>query len=286
MLVHLSVQNPIDQTLLELALQSVRRKCRLRIYIRDVNLRCPMLQWAHRIHEPSLMKQPLLLLCGLLCDETVWADIPQRLADAADVYVMSFSGFSSIPAMAEHVLGAAPERFALAGHSMGGRVALEVMRGAARRVSGLALLNTGTHTVRDGEPQSRGRLLRLAYARGMTALAAEWLPPMLAGGAARNLELLATLTGMIERSTPNSYAGQINALLHRPDALPVLPTIDVPTLLLSGSEDAWSSISQQEMMRRRIPHATLFEIHGAGHMAPIERPDAVALALRGWLAEI
>ena len=232
------------------------------------------------------MKQPLLLLCGLLCDETVWADIPDRLAGAADVYVMSFAGFSSIPAMAEHVLAAAPERFAMAGHSMGGRVALEVMRGAARRVSGLALLNTGIHTVRDGEPQSRGRLLRLAYARGMAALAAEWLPPMLAGSAARSPELLATLTAMIERSNPDSYAGQINALLHRPDALSVLPTIDVPTLLLSGSEDAWSPISQHETMRRRIPHATLFEIHGAGHMAPFERPDAVALALRGWLAEL
>jgi pimeloyl-ACP methyl ester carboxylesterase len=58
------------------------------------------------------------------------------------------------------------------------------------------------------------------------------------------------------------------------------------TLLLSGSEDTWSPISQHETMRRRIPHATLFEIHGAGHMAPIERPDAVALALRKWLAEI
>ncbi|MGB6309078.1 MAG: alpha/beta hydrolase, partial [Steroidobacteraceae bacterium] len=83
-----------------------------------------------------------------------------------------------------------------------------------------------------------------------------------------------------------SYAGQINALLNRPDALPVLPTIGVPTLLLSGSEDAWSPVSQQETMRRRIPHATVFEILGAGHLAPIERPDGVALAMREWLAKI
>jgi len=108
------------------------------------------------------MKQPLLLLSGLLCDETLWADIPQRLGDAADVRVISFHGFSSIPAMAQHVLATAPARFALAGHSMGGRVALEVIRSAPARVAGLALLNTGVHTVRDGEPQSRGRLLRLA----------------------------------------------------------------------------------------------------------------------------
>jgi pimeloyl-ACP methyl ester carboxylesterase len=66
----------------------------------------------------------------------------------------------------------------------------------------------------------------------------------------------------------------------------MLPTISVPTLLLSGSEDAWSPVSQQESIRRRIPHATLFEIHGAGHMAPVERPDSVALALREWLVRI
>jgi pimeloyl-ACP methyl ester carboxylesterase len=229
------------------------------------------------------MKQPLLLLSGLLCDETVWADIPRRLEDLAESRIISFSGHSSITGMAEHVLSVAPERFAVAGHSMGGRVALEVIRLARRRVMRLALLNTGVHTVRDGEPQSRGRLLRLAHEQGMSALAAEWLPPMMAGGA-RTMELMPRLTAMVERSTPDSYTGQINALLNRPEALSVLPTINVPTLLLSGSEDTWSPVSQHETMRRRIPHATLFEIHGAGHMAPYERPDAVALALREWLA--
>jgi pimeloyl-ACP methyl ester carboxylesterase len=232
------------------------------------------------------MKRPLLLLSGLLCDETIWADIPERLGEVAEVRVVSFRGFSSIPAMAEHVLAMAPERFAVAGHSMGGRVALEVLRAAPHRVSGLALLNTGVHPVRDAELQSRRRLLRLAYERGMSALAAEWLPPMMAGSGGRTAELMPRLIAMVERSTPDSYAGQVNALLNRPEALSVLPTISVPTLLLSGSEDTWSPISQHETMRRRIPHATLFEIHAAGHMAPIERPDAVALALREWLAEI
>ncbi len=230
-------------------------------------------------------KRPLLLLSGLLCDATLWSDIPARLADVADVRVLSFRGFTSISQMAEHVLASAPEHFALAGHSMGGRVALEVMRTAPQRVSALALLNTGIHAVRDGEPQSRSRLLRLAYEHGMSALAAEWLPPMLAVGP-RKAELMARLVVMVERSTPDSYAGQIKALLKRPEAATVLPTINVPTLLLSGSEDTWSPVSQHETMRRRIPHATLFEVHGAAHMAPVERPDAVALALREWLGKI
>jgi pimeloyl-ACP methyl ester carboxylesterase len=232
------------------------------------------------------MKQSVALLSGLLCDETFWSDIPQRLASVAETQVVSFRGFSSIPAMARHVLDIAPERFAVAGHSMGGRVALEIMRAAPRRITGLALLNTGVHAVRDGEPQSRGHLLRLAYEHGMSALAAEWLPPMMGADAARAAELMPLLRSMIQRFTADAYAGQVSAMLNRPEVLTVLPTIAVPTLLLSGSDDTWSPVSQQQSIRRRIPHATLFEIHGAGHMAPLERPDSVAIALREWLLKV
>jgi pimeloyl-ACP methyl ester carboxylesterase len=236
--------------------------------------------------EHNRKKRPLLLLSGLLCDETIWAEITDRLADAADMRIVSFPGFSSIGMMAEHALSYAPARFALAGHSMGGRVALEVIRRAPHRVLGIALLNTGFHARREYEDQSRGRLVRLAYARGMSALAEDWLPPMLAAGSARTAELLPRLKQMIARSTPDGYAAQVEALLNRPDARPILATIKVPTLLLSGAADIWSPLSQHERMRRVIPHAMLAEIEGAGHMAPIERPDAVARALRGWLETI
>jgi pimeloyl-ACP methyl ester carboxylesterase len=235
------------------------------------------------MQSPAKPRPPLLLLCGLLCDGTVWSDIPLRLAAVADVAVISFYGFSSIEAMAQYVLQTAPPCFAVAGHSMGGRVALEMMRTAPERITALALLNTGVHPVRDGEPQGREHLLRVAFQQGMSALAREWLPPMMGSDVMRSAELLPRLAAMIERCTPSDYAGQIRAMLHRPDALAVLPTIIVPTLLLSGSDDTWSPISQHETMRRRIPHATLFEIHAAGHMAPIERPDAVSVALREWL---
>ena len=235
---------------------------------------------------PLIMKQSLVLLCGLLCDETFWSDIPARLASVADVQVVSFRGFASIRAMAEHVLSLAPERFAVAGHSMGGRVALEVIREAPGRVTGLALLNTAVHAVRDGETRSRAHLLRVAYERGMSALAAEWLPSMMGGDVARTAELLPRLTAMIERFSPDAYAAQVNAMLHRPAAISVLSSVAVPTLLLSGSDDTSSPVSQHETMRRRIPHATLFEIHGGGHMAPVERPEPVAAALREWLLRI
>jgi pimeloyl-ACP methyl ester carboxylesterase len=85
---------------------------------------------------------------------------------------------------------------------------------------------------------------------------------------------------MVEGQTPESFAAQIQALLHRPDAEPLLPTIRVPTLLLSGAEDKWSPVSQHAHMQRMIRGSILVEVADAGHMAPIEQPDAVANALR------
>jgi pimeloyl-ACP methyl ester carboxylesterase len=223
------------------------------------------------------------MLCGLLCDEAIWADVPARMADVADVHVASFSGFADIAAMAEYFLAAAPPRFALAGHSMGGRVALEIWRRAPERVTALALLNTGVHPTRDAEHESRRALVRLARTRGMRALAEKWLPPMMGSSPARIAEVMPSLVAMVERSTPDIFAGQIAALLQRPDARPVLPSISVRTLLLTGTNDAWSSLAQHADMQRSVRHATLVEIAGAGHMSPIERPDAVARALRAWL---
>src|ERR1700737_4769867 len=157
--------------------------------------------------------QPLFLLCGLLCDETIWADVPSRLGDVADVHVLSFGGYSSIGDMADHVLSAAPGRFAVAGHSMGGRVALEVWRRAPERVAAMGLLNTGVHPTRDAEYESRGLLVRIARTHGMAALAAEWLPPMMGASPARIAQVMPALAAMVDRSTPDSFAGQVKALL-------------------------------------------------------------------------
>jgi len=226
----------------------------------------------------------LVLLCGLLSDETVWSEVAGRLAGVARVHIVSFPNFSSIEAMARHVLETGPRRFALAGHSMGGRVALEVWRQAPDRIIGLALLNTGSGPRGANESVTRGRLVQLARERGMAAVAGDWLPPMLGAPTAQRAKVAARLVAMVERQTPDSFAAQQQALLARPDADPVLPTIRVPTLLVSGSADAWSPIAQHEAMRRRIPDATLVAIEDAGHMAPTEQPDAVASALGVWLA--
>jgi len=229
--------------------------------------------------------QTLFLLSGLLCDESVWDDVREALGGVAEARPVAFPGYDSIPAMAEKVLAEAPSsgRFAVAGHSMGGRVALEIVARAPGRVERLALLNTGVHGRRPGEAEKRQELVDLAYAEGMAAAAARWLSPMLAPERVGDRALMDRLTAMVCRQTPDSFAGQIRALLNRPEAETGLSRISCPTLLLSGRQDGWSPLSQHEEMAARIPGSRLVAVEDSGHMSIVEQPAAVAAALRHWL---
>lgn len=223
----------------------------------------------------------VFLLPGLLCDRTVWADQSAALGKIADVAIPDFRGLNSITAMAKLVLDAAPDRFALAGHSMGARVALETFRMAPEKIERIALLDTGVHPRGATEEEKRGALVEIARTQGMEALAARWLPPMLHPDHA---PLLAPLTEMVKRYTPEQFAGQQRALLDRPEARAVLPLIKCPTLILCGREDAWSPVSQHEEIAAAIPQSKLVIVEHSGHMSPVEQPQAVSRALLEWIS--
>jgi pimeloyl-ACP methyl ester carboxylesterase len=219
----------------------------------------------------------VFLLPGLLCDEAIWADQREALGD---VIVPDFRYVNSIEAMAQIVLDAAPERFSVAGHSMGGRVALEVYRMAPDRVERLALLDTGIHPRGATEEAKRGELVDLARSQGMAAMAARWLPPMLHPD---HSALLGPLTKMVLRSTPDTFANQQRALLDRPDARAVLGGIRCPTLVLCGRQDIWSPVAQHEEIAASIPNARLVIVEHCGHMSPVEQPVDVTKALLSHL---
>ncbi|MEI9988717.1 MAG: alpha/beta fold hydrolase [Rhizomicrobium sp.] len=227
------------------------------------------------------MKQVVFLLPGLLCDAAVWRSQVRTLSDGHDVRVPHFFGYDSIPAMARSVLAMAPERFSLAGHSMGARVAIEIAGQAPERVERLALFDTGVHDVRPGEREGRQELVDLAYAQGMEALAARWIPPMLAPAA--DPALMAEIAAMVCRATPLIFARQIRALLERPSARAVLPAIACPVQIAVGRQDGWSPVSQHEEIAALVPGAKLTVIEDCGHMAPLEQPRAVGDILANWL---
>jgi pimeloyl-ACP methyl ester carboxylesterase len=230
-----------------------------------------------------ITRPKLVCLAGLLCDQRMWQNVASQLEKDANVEIMSFAGFDDLTEMARFVLSSVEGDFALAGHSMGGRVALEIYRLAPQRVTHLALLNTGVHPKSDKEIPGRIRLIDLAKQHGMALLANEWLVPMMSPKGLENRSLMESLEKMVMAYSVEDFEKQIQALINRPDAEGQLANISVPTLLLSGTQDTWSPVAQHQVIQQKITGSELVVIDDAGHMAPVEQPENVAAALHSWL---
>ncbi|MEX3857094.1 alpha/beta fold hydrolase [Paraburkholderia sp. BR10923] len=233
------------------------------------------------------MTHQIVLLPGLLCDGAVWADQRGALGAFGDCFVPDYGMRDSLGAMAELVLeSVSGDRLLVAGHSMGGRVALEVFRRAPQRIAGLALLDTGCTPRAAGEAgeserAQRLRLLELARAKGMRAMGNEWAPGMV-NADRHDSAVYEAVLDMIERSTPDKFAAQIRALLDRPDAAALLRDIACPTMIVCGRDDKWSPLARHEEMHAQIRGSKLRVIERSGHMCTMERPDDVTDVLVEW----
>jgi pimeloyl-ACP methyl ester carboxylesterase len=229
------------------------------------------------------------MLPGLLCDRSVWQHQIEALSDVADCTSIEWGNEDSLEKMAQTALRQAPERFSVVGHSMGGRVALEVFRLAPERVKRIAVFDTGCAARprnAAGEEEERGRLALLAIARseGMRAMAAQWLPPMIHTERRGDRGLTEAIIAMFARKTPDVFAAQIRALLDRPERCDLLEQIRCPALVLTGREDGWSPPARHREMAARIPGSTFIVVPECGHMSTLEQPAAVTAAIRSWLA--
>lgn len=237
----------------------------------------------------TTQREPLLLLPGLVCDQSVWQQQIDALADIAECTCVDYSTLDSLAAMAEAALRVAPERFSVAGHSMGGRVALEIYRLAPQRVARIALMNTGylplaAGPAGDEETRNRAMLVGLAQTQGMRAMLRQWVRPMIDPKRIDDAALVNSIIEMMSRKTPDIFSRQIKALLKRPDATTVLEQIRCPALLLTGREDGWSGPAQHQAMASEIAGSELVIVPDSGHMTTLEQPAAVSTALRTWLA--
>jgi len=224
----------------------------------------------------------LLILPGLLCDSRMFAAQIDAFPGAVALDGF-YDGCDRIEAMADYALARAPERFALLGHSMGARIALEVIRKAPERVERIALADTGIHPVKPGEREKRHALRDIGRERGMAALVDAWLPQMLGAANRGDAALIASLRAMSIDAGQQVFERQIEALLNRPDTDEVLRAIRVPAVAIVGDADEWSPVGQHEEIVERIPGARLRVVEGAGHMAPAENPQQFNRILREWL---
>ena len=224
-----------------------------------------------------------------MCDAAFW----QPLAGTLPCQVVDYGDANSITAMAEAVLAVAPASasgFALAGHSMGGRVALEVARLAPERVQKIILMDTGylprlPGPAGDTEKAGRMALLDVAMRQSVRAMGKEWVKGMVHPDRLSDTPLIDAILTMFERKTADRFARQQNALLTRPDASPVLTALRVPTLLLCGRQDSWASVAQHTAIQVLAPHALLSVIEDAGHMVLMERPEATIQVIHQFLEQ-
>jgi pimeloyl-ACP methyl ester carboxylesterase len=226
-----------------------------------------------------------------MCDEAVWAPQHQPLSAVARTVIAEHGLAADLGLMAEQIISTFPGPLALVGHSMGGRVALEVVRRAADRVYGLALLDTGCSALPGGSAGERERSSRmgvLAQARreGLRAAAEAWLAGMIHPSRLNDQQLRERIVAMWERRSIAHLAAQMAALLARADATPLLPALTVPALVLCGAEDLSAPISQHQAMARLLPQREYVQVSECGHMCTLEQSAAVTTALLGWWARV
>lgn len=227
---------------------------------------------------------PLLLLPGLLCDEALYAPQLAALADVADMRVADLTRKDTMPAMAADAIAQAPwPRFAVAGLSMGGYCAHELVHQAPGRVTALALLDTSARPDTPDASENRRRLMALAR-HDFPAVAETLLPKFMLPANVADPRLAGIVRGMAARVGPGAFERQELAIISRADSRPRLASIKCPTLVLTGSDDALITREMHEEQAHAIPGAKLVVVPDCGHLSTIESPAAVNAALREWLA--
>lgn len=225
----------------------------------------------------------LILLPGLLNDERLWAHQRAALADMATVTVADLTLDDTMGGLAERVLAEAPSRFALAGLSMGGYVAMEIMRRAPERVERLALIDTTARPDMPEQTQRRKDAVALAQAGGFEKIMPSMLPLLVhpdhmalerIGGLAKDMALAVGA---------EAFARQQKAIMHRPDSRPALNRIACPALVMCGRDDGLTPLDRHQEMAGLIDGAALVVIEQCGHLSAIEQPQAVSAVLRYWL---
>ena len=230
-----------------------------------------------------MAKTPLILLPGLLCDEALWAHQIQDLADIADMTVADLTRDSTIQDMATRVLAETPNKFALAGLSMGGHVAQEIMRQAPDRVERLALLDTSDNADTLEKTKQRKSFIAQLGVGDFKGVTEKLLPYLIHKDLLGDENLIGIIKASANNIGPDAFVRQQIALMNRPDGTGDLQYIACPTLVLCGRQDVMTPLSKHEEMAAAIPNARLVVIENCGHLSPLEKPEQVNAEMRAWL---
>lgn len=227
---------------------------------------------------------PLVLIPGLACTDMLFADQVAVLAQGREVIIGDHMQHDTMAKIAAHILATAPERFALAGLSMGGYISLEIMRQAPERVERLALLDTSARADTPEKTALRREGLALAAAGKFMAVCHSTLDLSIAEARHGDAELKAAIIEMAIETGPDVWAQQIHAIIGRADSVPMLGAISCPTLVVVGDEDRLTPPELAREMADGIKGAQLEVIADCGHMSTMEKPDQLTGLFKSWLA--
>ena len=231
------------------------------------------------------MSLPLVLLPGMMCDARLFGPQINALSPSRPVGVGDLTGHDSMAALAAEVLAQAPERFALAGLSMGGIVAMEVIRQAPGRVARLALLDTNPRAELPEAKARRAPQIEKVRRGGLREVMRDEMKPNYLTEGPFRADILDLCMAMALDLGPEVFVRQSVALRDRPDQLETLRRVRVPTLILCGRHDVPCPVERHELMHGLIQGSTLRIIEGAGHLSTLEQPAAVTAALWAWLGD-
>lgn len=217
----------------------------------------------------------LVLLAGMMCDARLFDHMPPHVC-------LPITGADTVGAIAQDVLSAAPDTFALGGLSMGGIIAMEVIRQAPDRVSRLCLMDTNCEAETDKIKALRAPQMDRALAGQLhSVMRDEMKPNYLADGPNRS-DVLDLCMDMALGLGSDVFVRQSRALRDRPDQKATLSTWDKPTLVLCGAQDRLCPLHRHTLLTILMPQAKLRVIEDAGHLPPLEQPQATATALADW----
>lgn len=228
-------------------------------------------------------KIPLILLPGLLCDRALWKNQIKSLESLADCQVGDTTQHKTIEALAQDVLAKAPPQFALAGLSMGGYVALEIMRQAPNRVVKLCLLDTSGRADTAEQHERRSLLLAMSKAGQFKGVTPRLLPMLIHPDRLQDTELTTVIMNMAERLGRDVFFNQQTAILGRIDSRPFLKDIRCPVQIIGGAQDALTPPDVMRELAEAIPQAKLNILDTCGHLSTLEQPEKVSALMDGWL---
>jgi pimeloyl-ACP methyl ester carboxylesterase len=230
-------------------------------------------------------RMPLVLIPGLLCDRLLWQPQVAALSGVADCWIADHTRSNTMAGVAVDVLRDAPfERFALAGLSMGGYIAFEMLRQAKQRVARLALLDTSARGETPEQSLRRRELIALAEGGRFTGAADVLLPLFLHHARLNDTALVDTVKQMATNTGKDAFIRQERAIMGRTDSLALLSSITCPTLVLCGMQDALTPPECHEEIAARVHGARLEVIDDCGHLSTLEKPAEASAAMRRWLA--